>query len=115
LKLALVAVIAAALLATAPAPAAPQTNEEATAQVSVSKRYARRLLRRYIRDNAHSYQPGSIYVTDCQRGYTRAGWPRVICHEVSWDTRDFRTWCGWGKVVEKRSYFTYKVYVTREC
>lgn len=88
------------------------------AHSSVSKRYTRHLLRRVIRQNDPGLVSGSIIISDCRKGYTRDGWPRVYCHAISWDRRRngrFHTVCAWGKVVEKQTYFSTRVYPQRYC
>jgi hypothetical protein len=89
-----------------------------TAEAAVSKAYAKRLLRRWIRDADPGLIPGSILIFNCHKGRTRDGWPRVYCHDISWDTHrpnGRRTVCGWGRVVEHTTYFNYRVFPQRFC
>jgi hypothetical protein len=92
-------------------------SEGPMASAAMSKRYARRIIRRGIRQY-FDVRRHSMTITDCEKGYSDAGWERVICHDVSFDYNTERgfgvaTRCGWGKVVQKPTYNTWFVHSER--
>jgi hypothetical protein len=79
---------------------------------AISVRYAKKRITNLIVTQP-DYKRGSVYVARCRRGYTTVGRPRVLC-DVYFETRDFRAWCGWGRVVEYRTFYK-RSYDTRRC
>ena len=104
-----VAIVGSLLVGTAVSSSA-STDPSATA--SISKRYAKRLLRENIRDG-WDVASGSIRIRECYHRRGAQGRPMVECSDVSFETVHFTARCGYGWVREYTTFTRSYVHAPR--